>query len=294
MTDICIIGVGNIGGSLAIALTRAGYNLSQLVTCERNVSPKIKRQVSADSQIVQWKDLKAIDSKVIFITTPDPEIEKVSERISQFVKKGQFVFHASGSLSSAVLQTVADNGCLIASLHPLTSVSDPIRGALQFEGTYFCIEGEAKAVKLGKRIVKDLGGHSFAIATESKPLYHAAAVTAAGHVTALFDVAVEMLSKCGLSMEESQRIFFPLIRSTVQNLEHERPVRALTGSFARLDVDAFERHLEAMRCRVSPEIINIYLSLGQHSLALVERRDGITERSKAFGERLSMARRKSR
>jgi len=293
VTDICIIGAGNIGGALAIALNRAGFDISQLVTNTRPVPVRIRREINTDSQVTKWKRLTHIDASVVFITTPDPLIENVSDSIAPLVRKGQYVFHTSGSLSSTVLKSVAERGGIIGSIHPLTSISDPVRGASQFDGAYFCIEGMPKAVKLGKKIARQLGGQSFSISTESKPLYHAAAVTAAGHVTALFDVAVEMLTKCGLGGEESRKIFFPLTESAVQNLRHQKAEDALTGTFARLDIDTFERHLTSMHQSLAPEIVDIYLDLGKRSVELVERRSGVNERTRAFRERIDSERRKT-
>ncbi len=293
MTDICIIGAGNIGGALAIALNRAGFDISQLVTNTRPVPVRIRREINTDSQVTKWKRLTHIDASVVFITTPDPLIENVSDSIAPLVRKGQYVLHTSGSLSSTVLKSVAERGGIIGSIHPLTSISDPVRGASQFDGAYFCIEGMPKAVKLGKKIARQLGGQSFSISTESKPLYHAAAVTAAGHVTALFDVAVEMLTKCGLGGEESRKIFFPLTESAVQNLRHQKAEDALTGTFARLDIDTFERHLTSMHQSLAPEIVDIYLDLGKRSVELVERRSGVNERTRAFRERIDSERRKT-
>jgi len=293
VTDICIIGAGNIGGALAIALSRAGFDVSQLVTNTRPLSARTRREILTNPKVIKWKRLTHIDARIVFITTPDPNIENVSDSIASLIRKGQHVFHTSGSLPSTILNSVAANGGFVGSIHPLTSVSDPIRGASQFESGYFCIEGVPKSVKLGQKIVRRIGGKSFSISTKDKPLYHAAAVTAAGHVTALFDVAVEMLTKCGLSSEESKKIFFPLTESAVQNLRLQKAEDALTGTFARLDIDTFERHLASMPQSLAPEIVDIYLDLGKRSVKMVERRSGVNDRTRAFGERIDTERRKT-
>ena len=100
--------------------------------------------------------------------------------------------------------------------------------------------------ELARAIVRDLGGKSFSIRSEDKPLYHAAAVMSAGNVVALFDVALEMLVQCGLTRPAAQRILLPLIASTVRNLETKDPVDALTGTFSRGDVETVKRHLKAL------------------------------------------------
>ena len=78
-------------------------------------------------------------------------------------------------------------------------------------------------MRLGKEIVRDLGGKSFSIRTEDKPLYHAAAVMVSGNVVALFDVALEMLGDCGLDRKTARAVLLPLIASTVRSLQTKSP-----------------------------------------------------------------------
>ena len=289
-----MIGVGNIGGALAIALSRAGHSISQLVTNKRNVDTRVRTRLPANSNVCMIGRLNAIEAEFVFITTQDPVIKIVANDISRLVRSGQTVFHTSGSLSSDVLKVLAQRGCEIASVHPLASISDPVRGSKQFAGTYFCVEGSKKGAKVGRKLVRDVGGRPFTIETSMKPLYHAAAVMTAGHVTALFDSAVEILMKCGVRRDEAAKIFFPLIDSTVQNLAHQAPEEALTGSFARLDLDAFERHVKLLRRHLPHNFVELYLLLGTRSLDLVERRSGRNTMTREFRKRISMAKEKSR
>ena len=77
--------------------------------------------------------------------------------------------------------------------------------SLHCEGAFWSVEGDKAALRVGKAIVRDLGGKSFSIRSEDKPLYHAAAVMSAGNVVALFDVALEMLVQCGLTRKTAQQ-----------------------------------------------------------------------------------------
>ena len=189
-----------------------------------------------------------------------------------------FVFHTSGSLSSGVLKILCDGGCEVASIHPLVSISDAKLGAERFKAAYFCVEGDPEAVSVAKQIVDDLEGISFSIETKYKTLYHASAVTACGHLVALVSAAVEMLSKCGLSEEKSQQILLPLINSTIQNLAAQTPAEALTGTFARADVDVMQKHLEILNENSEPELLEIYKTLGLRSLKLAEQQGADKEK----------------
>ena len=293
MKTVTIVGVGNAGGALAIALSRAGYSVEKLVHRSSGFARRIKLKDIPSATLAKWPKLGVIASEIVIIAVPDPEIGSVSRGLEEIVRKGHIVFHTSGSLTSRELSNLGSLGCQIGSIHPLVSISDPFRGAEQFEGAYFCVEGDKRAVSTGRRMVKELRGKSFTLNPSKKALYHAAAVTAAGHVTALFDVAVEMLSLCGLSKRESARILFPLIFSAAENLGQQSTEAAITGSFARLDIAAFERHLASFGPVPKP-VKDIYFDLAERSLNVVERRDGSSKRLAEFRDRISIAKRISK
>lgn len=177
------------------------------------------------------------------------------------------MLHTSGALSSTVLSPLAEKGIETGSLHPLVSISDPNSGS-NLRGAFFCVEGSRAARRIARQIVRDLGGHSFSIKPQKKPLYHAAAVMASGHVTALFDVAIEVLADCGLSRRRAREVLLPLLKSAVTNLAGMEPELALTGTFARGDVATVERHLVALENQASPLALATYILLGRRSLAL--------------------------
>ena len=140
-----------------------------------------------------------------------------------------------------------------------------------FNGRYFCSEGDEKALDAARSLVNGLGGKHFSIETEFKPLYHAAAVMSAGHVAALFGTAVDMLSKCGIESQKAREVLLPLLESTVANLRSLPPERALTGSFARGDLQAFERHLKSFNGVIDNETKRIFIELGARSVELATR-----------------------
>lgn len=269
MQSVSIIGLGRMGGALAIALSRAGYRVENLIYRSTAVGA-ITGRISPSARLISFEDLEDVNSDIIFITSADSEIASISSQIASKVKAGSLVFHASGSLSSEILSDVTRVGCYTGSIHPLVSISDPIRGSERFAGAFFCVEGEDNAIAVAREIVANLGGESFSIDTRHKSLYHASAVTASGHLVALIDVAIEMLTKCGVEPDESKRILMPLITSTIENLEVQSTAKALTGTFARADVSTFERHLDALKENVSSEIRRVYLDLGDRSLDLAE------------------------
>lgn len=289
MWKVSIIGVGRLGGALAIALARKDYEIENLVSRNRESAEKIADFVGARVLEFSPEDLSEINSDIIFIAVQDFEIETVAKFLARNLKAKPIVFHTSGTLSSEVLQSLRDIEIKVGSFHPLVSISESILGANRFSDVYFCVEGDTEAVQTAEEIVSNLGGKSFSIESKYKALYHASAVTVAGHLVALVDVAIEMLSKCGLEAKQSKEILLPLIESTVGNLKEQTTVQALTGTFARADVETFEKHLEILKKSVSEEALNVYLQLATRSVHLAEEQGADKEKLDEIRNKISLA-----
>lgn len=290
--SVSIIGVGRVGGALALALNEKEYKIENLAAQNVEKVQLIASKLSETTKIIAPDELDKISSDIIFITTQDSEIQKAAANLAAALKHKPFVFHTSGALSSEILESLKQIGCKTGSLHPLVSISDAILGSSRFRGAYFCVEGDREAVKIAEKIVAGLGGKSFSIETKYKTLYHAAAVTACGHLVAVIDTAIEMMTKCGLKEPDAQKILLPLIKSTVENLETQTTSEALTGTFARADFGTFERHLETLETSVSSEALEIYLQLGLRSTHLAERQNASRENLEKIREKIMLAKKK--
>lgn len=287
MISVSIIGPGRVGGALALALPGSKYSVDHLFG--RSDRPSISPGPVFPFKIEALGEVEKIDSDIVFITTSDGSVSDVSRFLSGKLRRGCFVFHTSGSLTSSVMSDLADGGCHIGSIHPLVSISSPELGPSRFAGSYFCVEGDPQADTLAAEIVTDLGGKPFSISTKYKTLYHAAAVMACGHLVALFDSSVEVLTHCGLSEEESKEILLPLVKSTVDNLGTQSNSAALTGTFGRADIETFGRHLTTLNENVSDELLEIYLLLGERSLELASKSGVNAEKIDNLRAKMSVA-----
>ena len=295
MQSVSIIGIGRIGGALAIALSRAGFRIDYLVHRDASTAKIISDLLPTGVKTAPWSlnSPPKVESDVILITTADPDIAEVARNLRGLLPPESVILHTSGSLSSESLSMLESEGHHTGSMHPLVSVSDAVTGADNFSNAYFCIEGDAAAVSTASSIVEALGGRAFSIEAKQKPLYHAAAVTACGHLVALIDIAIEMLSKCGVDRDTAKQILLPLITSTINNLQTQSPERALTGSFARLDSEAVERHLAAIDREMPERIRDAYILLGERSIDLAARNGGDPADEQKLREVISIAKRKS-
>jgi predicted short-subunit dehydrogenase-like oxidoreductase (DUF2520 family) len=273
---ISIIGAGRLGQALAIALRDSGYPVIALVARRRQKAEKAAALLGKNNQrplaLAADELVKLPQAEIILISTRDDVIAEIAESLGGIGdgRRNGVALHTSGALSSQVLAPLARRGLQTGSLHPLASISDPISGAVALRGAYFCVEGKAKAKAAAQGIVSAVGGRSFTIKPEHKSLYHAAALTASPQLTSLFDIAVELLSSCGLNRKQAQEVFLPLLESTVNNLKTATPQQALTGTFARGDIETVRRHLQALSGEHLSDVLKIYKLLGLHSLQLAK------------------------
>ncbi len=272
MRKAAIVGVGRLGGALAFALSRNGFDVAYLVHRSKEIAQNVASEMSNRSILIDdIAELGGHNPDLIIITTGDPEISLVADELAKVLNGKPTVLHTSGSLSSDILSGLSDIGCSTGSIHPLISISNYSIGQDAFEGAYFCVEGDATGHSVGVEIAKALGGLPFVVDTKKKALYHAAAVMACGHVTALIDLANTMLERCGVEGQDASKMLLPLIESTIENIKKQGTTAALTGSFARADAGAVHRHIVAIGQEMGSETLEIYRLLGELSLQIAER-----------------------
>src|SRR5687767_14479734 len=98
MFSVSIIGMGRVGGALALSLSANKYRIADLISLG---------------------DLPEISTDIVFITTQDAEIVPVARELAQKINKPASVFHTSGALASSILDDLGKVGCNIGSVHPL-------------------------------------------------------------------------------------------------------------------------------------------------------------------------------
>ncbi len=304
---VAVIGAGRLGAALGQALNNAGYRIEVAVARRKTSAHRIVRLIGKNTAGLTVRQLNRLSPgqtvrlsrcALILISTPDDAIASVAEQLAGLFDSRdvgprhrhsvrRVALHTSGALSADVLSPLQRVGFAIGSLHPLVSISDSRAGSDAFRNAFFAIEGDRLAVRAAKSVVANLGGQSFSISPGAKALYHAAAVTASGHVVALFDIALEMLVNCGLSRRRSRQILLPLLESTTGNLATGDPARALTGTFARGDASTARRHLASIKSHKLPDALAAYILLGRRSLLLARGRNASREGLAEIAEMLS-------
>lgn len=284
---LAIIGAGRLGTALGLALKASGYKIEIVAAARSTSARKAAKLFGPGTLALAANQLAGLSGEklarfhrcaVVLIATPDDRIESTALQLAGISKpqsasqallpRRRVALHTSGALTSNVLKPMREAGFAVGSLHPLVSISDSLAGARQLSGAFFSIEGDPTATRAAKSLVTAVGGKSFLIPVERKALYHAAALMASPNLTALFDIAVEMLGVCGLKPSSARRILLPLVQSTLANLEDQDAGQALTGTFKRGDKATVKKHLAALGEAQVAQALGIYVLLGQRSISM--------------------------
>ena len=262
--SVAIVGAGNLGTALALSLREAGYPVTEIATRVRSESRKraqiLARRVGG-KVVTTGKD--AISAQVAWICVPDREIRSCAEALSNVGDwRGKIVFHASGALGSGELQALKRRRAAVASVHPLMTFVPAVVPALA--GVPFAVEGDTSAVRMARRIVRDLGGQSFAIRGDRKAAYHAWGSFASPLLVALLVTTERVAGEAGVSRAEARRRMLPIIRQTLANYAERGPDRSFSGPIIRGDGSTLEKHLRLLR--KLPDAKHVYLALARSAL----------------------------
>ncbi|HVT45363.1 MAG TPA: Rossmann-like and DUF2520 domain-containing protein [Thermoanaerobaculia bacterium] len=180
-------------------------------------------------------------SDVVFVAVPDSAIEETAASIRPLLRPSCFVFHASGSLTSAIFGDFDSS----FSLHPFRALP-PVGSAVSLKDALLVFEGSRNASSLVSEFAQRLGAVLLELPGEAKTLYHAGAVFASNFVAVLLDIARDLEREVGVTGETARHAIAGLARSAIDNWDQHESIRRFTGPVARGDTTTVERHVTAL------------------------------------------------
>jgi len=257
---VAIVGAGRLGRALGFRLYELGWAIGAVVTRSEKTARAAVRAIGAGcAHAGLTRQVLAAD--VTLITTVDSAIAGVGARLARMGReewRGKVVLHTSGALDRSVLSPLARCGAATGSLHPLQTFG--ARALPELEGIVFALEGSPAALRVARRMVRELGGVPAQLDGRDKPAYHAAGALVAGHVLAVMETATRILMGAGFTRRQAGRALLPLVRQTLLNFERLGPAAAWTGPVSRKDYATVARHVAALR-RFPREYRAAYASL---------------------------------
>jgi len=241
---IGFIGAGKIGTTLGSYFVSNGTNINGYFSRTKSSADN----ASALTHSCTYNTIKELVDKcnLIFITTPDSEIEKVWAEISQYDISNKIIIHTSGSLTSEAFSNIKELNAFGYSLHPMYAFSNKDGSFDKLEKVCFTLEGNAEKLSNVEDLIEQMGNTVLLIDTENKPLYHLANVMASNFVLALIYESLLYLQKCNITGDEALAALMPLIKANINNIEKSGIKDALTGPIDRNDILTVKKHLQVI------------------------------------------------
>ncbi len=195
--------------------------------------------------------------RLVLIAVPDSEIPAAARLLAAGgLPAGTAVLHTSGLHTADLLAPCREAGAFAASWHPLQSFPAG-DDAVELEGVWCAVEGDAEAVTAAEAISRELGMRPWRIEAAAKARYHAAAALAANLSHVLVVAAGRILGETGLPAKPPSSALEPLMMTSLQAALGATGLESLTGPMARGDAATLARHLEVL----PPELAQAYLHL---------------------------------
>jgi predicted short-subunit dehydrogenase-like oxidoreductase (DUF2520 family) len=261
---VAIVGAGSLANSLAPALRESGYTITEIISRNsprsRQRARKLAAKIGARPVTTQSATLEA---SLLWFCVPDREVRSAAASLSVRARgKVRLAFHSSGALASRELDPLRKTGIAVASVHPLMTFVPGSHPSVV--GVPFAIEGDAAATRIARRIVRDLGGETFALPAARKAAYHAWATLTSPLFLAFLVTLEDVARAAGLTREDSRRQSLPIIRQTLENYSRLGPRRSFSGPIIRGDVETVAKHLAVLRKHSAAHAI--YVALARSAL----------------------------
>jgi predicted short-subunit dehydrogenase-like oxidoreductase (DUF2520 family) len=257
---VVIVGAGRLGSALATSLHDAGFIIDAIVA---RAQAKSRKKAAALAQLVGARavvDVTQIRADVVWFCVPDSHIASAAAALANKIPwQGKIALHSSGALTSDELSSLRSRGAAVASVHPLMTFVEASRPGLA--GVAFAVEGDSQAVRVARKMVRQLGGRAYPIRKHDKAAYHAWGTFVSPLLTALLATTEQVARLAGVQATEARRRMIPILSQTLANYAELGAARGFSGPVIRGDVEIVKRHLRVLRA--SPAAREVYVALAR-------------------------------
>lgn len=259
---VAIVGAGSLAACLAPELHKKGYAITEIIS-RNSRDPRARKLAARIGARAVTISTAALDATLLWFCVPDRKIRVAAASLAGLAQgRIQYAFHSSGALSSREFATLRRRGIAVASVHPLMTLVPGAQPSLA--DVPFALEGDAPAIRIARRIVRDLGGESFLLPASRKAAYHTWATLTSPLLLAFLVTLEEAARAAGLKKQDSRRRSLPIIRQTLANYSALGPERSFSGPIVRGDAVTVAKHLAALRKH--PGAREVYMALARAAL----------------------------
>ena len=248
--DLVLIGAGRVGTAVAALLQRNGHRI--LGVASRTTASAERAGAFLEAPVYGVTDLPPAECSLLGV--PAGALQELADKLS--ADKTEIAVHFAGAVGISPLEAVTERGVSVAALHPVQTCPD-ITSALELlPGSAWGMTTSPEIAAWARRLItQDLRGFPIELSQESRPTWHAAAVTTANGITALLSLGEAMLAS--LSIDRPADVLGPLAAGAVATARSApNAVDMLTGPVVRGEADAIRAHATALAH--NPELLDAY------------------------------------
>lgn len=235
------IGAGRLAAALALALQRAGLN----VTAVASASPGSAQRLAERLKSCRVGDAQGVvdATDLVFITTPDGAIAQAAARLRW--RPGMAVVHCSGATDvEQSLGFARSQGARIGGFHPMQTFADAEAAARSLSGCTITVEAadpvlDACLLALASR----LGCPVNRLPPGMRARYHAAAGYGSQFINVLLAEGARLWQTWGASETDAVRALLPLARGTLAAIEAMGVAHGMPGPVSRGDLKTVRQHV---------------------------------------------------
>lgn len=230
---VIMLGSGNVATSLAMAL-KDNCDIVQIYSRTMDHAKTLAQKVGCEA----IDDLKKLDKKgdIYIISVKDDAIASI---IDATPSNRALWLHTSGSTPIEVFESKRER---YGVLYPMQSFSKS--RIVDMSEVHIFIEGNCdKVTREINDFASSISENVHKATSQERQQLHVAAVFACNFANHMFTLSSEVLSEAGLPFDA----MLPLIKTTVEKLDHMTPQESQTGPAARGDIKIIEKHLSTLK-----------------------------------------------
>ena len=244
---IVIVGPGRVGTACGMRLVRNGAELLGFVGRDAGRAAEAVRSVGAGAVL---SPTAAGRAHVVLFSVGDPDLPAAiaAVRAAAPVRRCSLWVHTSGLHGVEVFGDLGERrtGCL----HPVAPFAGAIAGAAAMVGAPGVYSGEARSLRLLRRLCLLLDLQPVLVDRLERGLYHAACATAANGLTALWEIVAQAFALAGLPRDAAVLLGNSLMQRALADCVKMGAEAALSGPVRRGDAATVALHLQRLQAAV--------------------------------------------
>lgn len=225
--SVVLIGAGQVGCALERALRARGI-AARLLPWRQGLPRSIGKPT------------------LVLLCVRDSQISDVTQALRKLrLGSDTVVAHVSGAQGPEILDPLRATCGGVAQFHPFSSIR-AFGHPRRFAGAYFLASGDASAVRVLRRMARQLGSILVPGEDVHRARYHLAAALLANGSIALLNAAARLLEASGVDAKHGVPMLLDLENSVINNAQRLGITAALTGPVRRGDLSTIRKHLDAL------------------------------------------------